>query len=131
MPRLGARRGLQHSVETADLLAWLLMPKRSGPAFLYLTTTGWKSGKPHEIEIWFTELDGRYYLISETGKQAHWVQNLRREPRVTFRVGRRMFRGMGRIVDAEGEPELQAAVPRLSTEKYDWGEGLVVDLSSD
>jgi len=71
------------------------MPKRSGPAFLYLTTTGWKSGKPHEIEIWFTELDGRYYLISETGKQAHWVQNLRREPRVTFRVGRRTFRGMG------------------------------------
>jgi hypothetical protein len=26
--------------------------------YLYLTTTGWKSGRPHEIEIWFTELMG-------------------------------------------------------------------------
>jgi len=105
------------------------MPKQSEPEFLYLTTTGWKSGNPHEIEIWFTELDGRYYLISEGGEQAHWVQNVQREPRVTFRVGRRTFQGQGRVVDAVREPELQAEVSRLSTEKYDWGEGLIVELS--
>jgi deazaflavin-dependent oxidoreductase (nitroreductase family) len=107
------------------------MPKRSESAFLYLTTTGWKSGNPHEIEIWFTELDGRYYLVSEGGERAHWVQNLRRQPQVTFRVGRRTFQGKGRIVDAEGEPELQAAVSRLSTEKYEWGDGLIVELNPD
>jgi len=105
------------------------MPKQSEPEFLYLTTTCWKSGNPHEIEIWFTELDGRYYLISEGGEQAHWVQNVQREPRVTFRVGRRTFQGQGRVVDAVREPELQAGVSRLSTEKYDWGEGLIVELS--
>jgi deazaflavin-dependent oxidoreductase (nitroreductase family) len=107
------------------------MPKRSEPAFLYLTTTGWKSGNPHEIEIWFTELDGCYYLISEGGERAHWVQNLRRQPQVSFRVGGRTFQGKGRVVDPQGEPELQAAVSRLSTEKYDWGDGLIVELSPD
>lgn len=107
------------------------MPKRSESAFLYLTTTGWKSGNPHEIEIWFTELDGRYYLVSEGGERAHWVQNLRHHPQVTFRVGRRSFQGKGRVVDAEGEPELQAAVSRLSTEKYEWGDGLIVELNPD
>jgi len=107
------------------------MPKRSEPEFLYLTTSGWKSGKPHEIEIWFTELDGRYYLISEGGERAHWVQNLRHHPPVTFRVGRRSFEGKGRVVDPQREPDLQAAVSRLSTEKYDWGEGLIVELQPD
>ena len=107
------------------------MLKRSSSDFLYLTTTGWKTGKPHEIEIWFTELDGRYYLVSEGGERAHWVQNIRNQPQVTFRVGQRTFQGMGRVVDAEREPELHAAVSQLSTEKYDWGEGLIVELRPD
>jgi len=107
------------------------MPKRSESEFLYLTTTGWKSGNPHAIEIWFTELDGRYYVISEMGERSHWVQNLRRQPRVTFRVGRRTFQGQGRVVDTGREPELHAAVSQLSSEKYDWGEGLIVELRPD
>ena len=107
------------------------MPSPASPPYLYLTTTGWKSGNPHEIEIWFTELDGCFYLISETGEQAHWVQNLQRQSQVTFRVGRRTFQGKGRVVDAKGEPELHAAVSRLSGEKYDWGDGLVVELRPD
>ena len=107
------------------------MPKQSGPDFLYLTTTGWKSGNPHEIEIWFTELDGRYYLISEGGERAHWVQNLRRQPQMSFRVGGRTFQGTGRVVDAEGEPELHATVSKLFTKKYDWAEGLIVELRPD
>ena len=107
------------------------MPRRSNSDFLYLTTTGWKTGKPHEIEIWFTELNGRYYLVSEGGERAHWVQNIQRHPAVTFRVGRRTFQGRGRVVDAQHEPELHAAVSQLSVEKYDWGEGLIVELISD
>jgi hypothetical protein len=33
--------------------------------FLYLTTAGRISGQPREIEIWFTERGGRFYLIAE------------------------------------------------------------------
>ena len=33
--------------------------------FLYLATTGWKTGRQHRIEIWFVEYSGRYYIVSE------------------------------------------------------------------
>jgi deazaflavin-dependent oxidoreductase (nitroreductase family) len=97
--------------------------------YLYLTTTGWKSGRRHEIEIWFTEQAGRYYVISELGERAHWVQNVRRLPDVQFRVASRSLHAAARVVDPEREPELHARVCALSKSKYDWGEGTVVELS--
>jgi len=97
--------------------------------YLYLTTTGWKTGRRHEIEIWFTELDGRYYVISELGERAHWVQNVRRDPETQFHVADQSLHGAARVVDQQREPELHAAVCRLSIEKYEWGEGTVVELS--
>ena len=99
--------------------------------YLYLTTIGWKTGGRHEIEIWFTELDGRYYVISELGERAHWLQNVRRNPDIQFRVAGQSLHGDARVVDPQREPELHAAVCRLSIEKYDWGEGLVVELRPD
>ena len=104
------------------------MPSPVQVPYLYLTTTGRKSGRRHEIEIWFTELDGCYYVISELGERAHWVQNVRRNSEVQFRVAGQSLHGTGRVVDPEQEPELHAQVCALSQSKYDWGEGLVVVL---
>jgi deazaflavin-dependent oxidoreductase (nitroreductase family) len=101
------------------------------PQFLYLTTTGWKTGKPHEIEIWYVEHDGRYYLVSERLERSHWVQNIRRNPSISFRVGDHSFEGKGRILDREKEPELTAAVSALMDAKYDWSDGLIVELAPD
>jgi deazaflavin-dependent oxidoreductase (nitroreductase family) len=97
--------------------------------FLYLTTIGRRSGLPREIEIWFTERGGRYYVIAETRDRAHWVRNIVADPRVRFRVADRAMVGTGRIVDAEAEPELNAEIRALSRAKYGWGDGLVVELS--
>ena len=98
-----------------------------GP-YLYLTTTGRLSGEPREIEIWFTQRASTYYVIAELGEQAQWVKNLRREPRVIVRVGDERFAARARVVSKEAEPDLYAAVQRLSEEKYGWGDGLVVAL---
>lgn len=100
-------------------------------AYLYLTTTGRQSGQPREIEIWFTCREGRYYLLAEHGERARWVLNLRAAPRVCWRVGDAAFTGQARVVDADAEPALSAVVRRLSTEKYGWGDGLVVELTPD
>jgi deazaflavin-dependent oxidoreductase (nitroreductase family) len=99
------------------------------PQFLYLTTTGWKSGKLHEIEIWYVPHGGRYYLVSEHLEGSHWVQNIRRNPAITFRVGEQSFTGTGRIVDPEREPDLAKAVSRLMDEKYEWSTGTIVELA--
>lgn len=96
--------------------------------FLYLTTTGWKSGEPHQIEIWFTALEGCFYIIAERGEKTHWVQNVRRQPAVTFRVGEQVFEGVARVVEAEQERELHRQIQALSEDKYGWGDGLVVEL---
>jgi deazaflavin-dependent oxidoreductase (nitroreductase family) len=96
--------------------------------YLYVTTTGWKTGRPHEIEIWFVAYGGAFYIVSEKREQSHWVQNIRRNPAITFRVGDQHYSGSGRVVDPATEPELAAAVAALMDKKYDWSDGLIVEL---
>jgi deazaflavin-dependent oxidoreductase (nitroreductase family) len=97
--------------------------------FLYLTTTGRVSGKPREIEIWYTERDGRFYLIAEHREQANWVRNIQARPQVNVRVGDRRFDALARIVRENSERELAGAVRALSDAKYGWSDGLVVELT--
>jgi len=99
--------------------------------FLYLTTTGRRTGQPREIEIWFTRRDGRYYLIAEHRWETHWVQNILAEPRVRVRVERQDFPARARVVDAGADPATHAAAQELSEKKYGWGDGLVVELTSE
>jgi deazaflavin-dependent oxidoreductase (nitroreductase family) len=105
------------------------MKKAGEPQYLYLTTTGRRSGLPREIEIWFTHRAGRYYVIAETGAKAQWVQNLLANPQVRWRVAGMVFNGRARVVDATSEPVLKETVQALSQQKYGWGEGLVVELA--
>ena len=96
---------------------------------LYLSTTGWKSGRPHETEIWFVELDGHYYIVAEAYERAHWVRNIRQQPAISFRVGGRAFNGIGRVSDRTAEPELAGKVAALMDAKYEWSNGLIVELT--
>jgi deazaflavin-dependent oxidoreductase (nitroreductase family) len=59
--------------------------------FCYLTTTGRRSGRPHEIEIWYAPSpDGRtLYLLAGGGDRSDWVRNLAADPACTVRIGRR------------------------------------------
>jgi deazaflavin-dependent oxidoreductase (nitroreductase family) len=101
------------------------------PPYLYLTTTGRRSGRPREIEIWFTRHAGRYYVIAEHSGRAQWVQNLLAEPRVRWRVVDATLAGHARVVRPATEPALHAAVQASSRDKYGWGDGLVVELTPD
>ena len=101
----------------------------SKPQFLYLTTLGWKTGKQHRIEIWFAEHNERYYIISERLEGAHWVQNIKHNPSVSFSINDKVFKGNTRIVDREKEPALSADVSKLMDTKYKWNQGLIVELT--
>jgi deazaflavin-dependent oxidoreductase (nitroreductase family) len=106
-------------------------PDVSELQFLYLTTQGRTSGEPHMIEIWFVHHDGCFYLVSERRERFDWVQNIVRNPTVMFYVGEHAFVGTGRIVEADREPELAAAVAALMEAKYGWSDGLIVELRPD
>ena len=99
--------------------------------YLYLTTTGRRSGRPREIEIWFTERDGRFYIIAEHRERAQWVLNILADPQIRVRVGDRSFAGVARVLSDEREPELVRAVKSLSDAKYGWSDGLPVEIAPE
>jgi deazaflavin-dependent oxidoreductase (nitroreductase family) len=100
------------------------------PTYLYLRTRGRRTGLPREIEIWYTQRDGSYYVIAEY-PSSHWIQNLRVEPRVEFRVGDRQVPATARILDPVIDRELIHRIQELSRAKYGWGSGLVVELTPE
>ena len=96
--------------------------------YLYLTTIGHKSGNPHEIEIWYVHHDDCYYLVAEKRERAHWVQNLRATPQISFRVGETNVNGTATIPT---EDKLIQTVKTLMNDKYNWSDGLVVQLCAE
>ncbi len=100
--------------------------------FLYLTTSGRKTGLPREIEIWFVAATGRFYILAEHFHRTQWVKNIARNPRVRVRVGTRdsrEFEATARALDRERDAEAWRTAQRLSQQKYGWGEGLPVEIT--
>jgi deazaflavin-dependent oxidoreductase (nitroreductase family) len=96
--------------------------------YLYLTTTGRLTGQPRQIEIWFTEHSGHFYLVAER-ESANWVRNIRSQPQVQVRIGDIEFNAIARIVHSGREPRLAATVKALFDAKYGWSDGLIVKLT--
>jgi deazaflavin-dependent oxidoreductase (nitroreductase family) len=101
--------------------------------FLYLTTTGRRSGLQREIEIWYVELEGRYFFLSELRERADWVRNCLTEPRVRFRIGRHgvTMAGRARVVHDATEPGIASTVKSTFAATYGWSDGLIVELLPD
>ena len=91
-------------------------------SFCYLTTKGRVTGRPHEIEIWFSLVPETrtLYMLAGSGDRADWVRNLRREPAVTVRVSGERLKGRARVVEDAEEGGLAR---RLLVEKYERSPG--------
>ena len=96
--------------------------------FLYLITVGWKTSNKHKIEIWYVECKKNYYVMSELGERAHWVQNIIHNPRISFSICDLNSDGTARIVNKMKEVQLAAEVSELMKVKYNWDQGLIVEL---
>jgi deazaflavin-dependent oxidoreductase (nitroreductase family) len=88
----------------------------------YLTTTGRRSGRSHEIEIWFGIRDGRLYLLSGGGAAADWVKNLKRSPKVKVRINSQTASGTARVVRPNTREDT-AARELLDGKYMGWREG--------
>jgi len=93
------------------LILGIPQPPPQRPQFLYLNSIGWKTAKPHRIEIWFVEHDKKYY-----------------NPNVSFNVNNKSFEGYARVID-DKELKLISNVSRLMNRKYGWSDGLIVELN--
>ena len=99
-----------------------MFERLAGEDMCYLTTTGRRSGRPHEIEIWFGIREGRLYLLSGGGDQADWVKNLKRSPRVKVRINTRTAAGTARLVRPNTREDT-AARELLDGKYMGWREG--------
>jgi deazaflavin-dependent oxidoreductase (nitroreductase family) len=92
--------------------------------FVYVTTTGRVSGRPHEIEIWYARSGDTLYLLAGGGRGSDWVRNLAADPACGVRLKGTEHRGMARILDEPGalaDPAEERRARDLVFAKYDPG----------
>jgi deazaflavin-dependent oxidoreductase (nitroreductase family) len=85
--------------------------------FCYLTTVGRVTGRPHEIEIWFSLIPGKgtlYMLAGNPGSD--WVKNARNAPNLTVRIAGETYKGRARVIEDQDEDE---RARDLLVEKYE------------
>ncbi|HKX17370.1 MAG TPA: nitroreductase family deazaflavin-dependent oxidoreductase [bacterium] len=97
--------------------------------YLYVTTTGRKSGRPHEVEIWFIVHNGAFYIFAEWFHRADWVRNIAQNPSVRGRVGERAFDATAQALDQARDAAEWNAAQDLARAKYGWGDGLPVRIT--
>ncbi len=105
--------------------------------YLYLTTSGRKTGKPHRIEIWFTVHNQRIYLISGGDNRSDWVKNLLADPTVDIEIGSQRWRATARPDRSRQHPVRERLAGRYQNWQPDqpltnWATtGLIIELTID
>lgn len=94
----------------------------SSDPYLYLTTVGRRTGRPHRIEIWFGEEDGRVFMLAGGRDRSDWVRNLKANSRVTVELGDETHSGDARVIDPGTSDDRRAR--ELLVAKYREGNNL-------
>jgi deazaflavin-dependent oxidoreductase (nitroreductase family) len=76
-----------------------------------LTHYGRKSGKPHEVTIWFV-VDGDKVYIGTANVNRQWVRNVQKTPQVSLSIGGETFGGAARFLTDRAEHERAMAAIR-------------------
>jgi deazaflavin-dependent oxidoreductase (nitroreductase family) len=97
--------------------------------YLYLTTSGRKTGLPREIEIWFVVHAGSLYVFAEGFHQAQWVKNIARNAQVFVRIEDQAFAAVAQVLDEHRDAGEWRTVQDLARRKYGWGDGLPVRIT--
>lgn len=86
----------------------------------YVTTTGRRTGRPHEVEIWCVAVGDALYLMAGRGMRTDTVRNALADPAVTVRVGSDTRPAVASLV---ADPAEDAAVRAAMVAKYETAPG--------
>ncbi|HEV2402209.1 MAG TPA: nitroreductase family deazaflavin-dependent oxidoreductase [Candidatus Sulfotelmatobacter sp.] len=76
-----------------------------------LTHYGRKTGKPHEVTIWFV-LDRDKFYIGTANVKRQWVRNVQKTPQIKLSIGGEKFEGSARFLSDRNEHERAMAAIR-------------------
>ncbi len=76
-----------------------------------MTHYGRKTGKPHEVTIWFA-LDGDRLYIGTANVNRKWVRNVQKTPKIKLSMGGENFEGNARFLTDRTEHERAMAAIR-------------------
>lgn len=100
------------------LTRWALQRGLAPPVYVLLETVGRRTGLPRHTPVG-NGLDGdTFWLIAAHGDQADYVRNIRAEPRVRIKIGRRWRTGVAEILPDDD------TVVRSKTLRYQWDAAL-------
>jgi len=91
--------------------ALLRLRKVAGKQTTRLTHYGRKTGKPHEVTIWFV-LDGDRLYIGTANVKRQWVRNVQKTPKIRLSIGGENFEGNARFLTDRVEHERAMAAIR-------------------
>jgi deazaflavin-dependent oxidoreductase (nitroreductase family) len=83
---------------------WLLERGLGPRAYALLETTGRKSGVPRRVPIGNGLRGDSFWIVTEHGHRAAYVRNIKANPRVRVKVGRRWYDGTAHILE-DDDPE--------------------------
>jgi deazaflavin-dependent oxidoreductase (nitroreductase family) len=98
-------RGIARAVFRAPILLYRMGMGGLVDLFhiLILTTRGRRSGQPRFTPVEYRRHGSKYYVISAWGDRPNWYHNLRDDPVVTMRQGKRIFQARAAVVENQSE----------------------------
>ena len=91
-----------------------------------LETTGRKSGQPRRVPLGNGLRGDKFWIVTEHGRNADYVKNIEKDPRVRVKVGRQWYGGTAHILPDDdpkqrmrtlGRPANDALVRLVGTEQ--------------
>ncbi|MET0454340.1 MAG: nitroreductase/quinone reductase family protein [Mycobacterium sp.] len=80
-----------------------------------LETTGRKSGQPRHTAVGGRVVDGQFWMVSEHGARAHYVLNIKANPRVRVRIHGRWRSGTAHLLPADDAAARLAQLPAMNS----------------
>ncbi len=112
--------------------------KRAGEPnerYALLETTGRKSGEPRQTPVGNGLIGETFWIVAEHGRQAQYVRNIERDPRVRVKVGGRWLAGTAHLMPEDDPLKRQDTLdPATAREVRMMGTDLMtvrIDLDMD
>jgi deazaflavin-dependent oxidoreductase (nitroreductase family) len=81
------------------------------PGVVILETIGRKSGQPRRTPVGKAVEGDTLWIVTEHGHRANYVRNIKADPRIRVKVGRRWRSGIARLMPEDDARERQRRIP--------------------